>query len=69
MGHDFIKHRQDGAAGYVALGRPAGDEDFVNFDLLTTRRKTNNDVPDGSLMMANVRSIEAANYNHEQGST
>jgi hypothetical protein len=54
MGAAFVKHRHNGAAGYVALGRPAGDEDFVNFDLLTTKRKPNNDVPDGSLMMANV---------------
>jgi len=54
MGPDFIKHRNSGAAGYVALGRPVGEEDFVNFDLLTTKRKPNNDVPDGSLMMANV---------------
>lgn len=57
---DFIKHRNKGAAGFVALGRPAG-EDFVNFDLLTTKRTAKNDVPDGSLMMANVPVFLRAN--------
>ncbi len=54
MGDEFGKHQKAGAVGYVALGGPAGSEDFVNFDLLNAKRTLNNGVPDGSIMMANA---------------
>ncbi len=54
IGDEFGKHQKAGAVGYVALGGPAGSEDFVNFDLLNAKRTLNNGVPDGSIMMANA---------------
>ena len=54
MGTELVKYQAKGAVGYVALGRPAGRNNFSNFDLLTGDRTDNLDVTDGSLLQTNA---------------
>lgn len=61
MGLEFVKYQAKGATGYVALGRPAGANNFSNFDLLTGDRANNLDVTDGSLLQANAPVFVRAN--------